>query len=224
MFFEIPLDDWYVTAPYGVSTSGLGMTSDRVSSGLVEGIYGQSLRIEQEVQSIVPFLLTKVEERLDLSEVSQVANAFWPLPVYRPRLQVYPQSVSTDDKGISLVMGVTAAAIDPRKAPATPRVERPAGVEIGSVAGGTDLRVGVAPDVLQPLTKMLIDDDVARINVLDIPESVDPRIASAERGLPGPGRCAGPARKFGLSCDWSARSRSRTVGRLRRPARIASRD
>jgi len=30
--------------------------------------------------------------------------------------------------------------------------------------------VGVAPDVLQPLTKMLIDDDVARINVLDIPE------------------------------------------------------
>ncbi len=105
-----------------------------------------------------------------MSEVSQVANAFWPLPVYRPRLQVYPQSVSTDDKGISLVMGVTAAAIDPRKAPATPRVERPAGVEIGSVAGGTDLRVGVAPDVLQPLTKMLIDDDVARINVLDIPE------------------------------------------------------
>jgi dienelactone hydrolase len=168
--FEIPSDDWYVTAPYGVSTSGLGMTSDRVSSGLVQGIYGQKARIEQEVQSIVPFLLTKVEERLDLSEVSQVANAFWPLPVYRPRLQVYPQSVSTDDKGISLVMGVTAAAIDPRKAPATPRVERSAGVEIGSVAGGTDLRVGIAPDVLQPLTKMLIDDDVARINVLDIPE------------------------------------------------------
>lgn len=168
--FEIPSDDWYVTAPYGVSTSGLGMTSDKVSSGLVEGIYGQKSRIEQEVQSIVPFLLTKVEERLDLSEVSQVANAFWPLPVYRPRLQVYPQSVNTDDKGISLVMGVTAAAIDPRKAPATPRVDRSAGVEIGSVAGGTELRVGVAPDVLQPLTKMLIDDDVARINVLDIPE------------------------------------------------------
>ena len=78
--FEIPYDDWYVTAPYGVSTQGLGMTSDKVSSGLVQGIYGQKARIEQEVQSIVPFLLTKVEERLDLSEVSQVANAFWPLP------------------------------------------------------------------------------------------------------------------------------------------------
>jgi predicted esterase len=168
--FEIPYDDWYVTAPYGVSTQGLGMTSDKVSSGLVQGIYGQKARIEQEVQSIVPFLLTKVEERLDLSEVSQVANAFWPLPVYRPRLQVWPQSVSTDDRGISLVMGVTAAAIDPRKAPSKPRVERPAGVDLAAVSPGTELRVGVAPDVLQPLTKMLIEDDVARINVLDIPE------------------------------------------------------
>jgi hypothetical protein len=118
----------------------------------------------------VPFLLTKVEERLDLSEASQVANAFWPLPVYRPRLQVWPQSVSTDDRGISLVMGVTAAAIDPRKAPSTPRVERSAGIELATVAPSTDLHVGVAPDVLQPLTQMLIEDDVARINVLDIPE------------------------------------------------------
>ncbi|HXY33584.1 MAG TPA: dienelactone hydrolase family protein [Planctomycetaceae bacterium] len=168
--FEIPYDDWYVSAPYGVSTQGLGMTSDRVSSGLVEGIYGQKARIEQEVQSIVPFLLSKVEERLDLSEVSQVANAFWPLPVYRPRLQVFPQSVSTDDKGISVLMGVTAAAIDPRKAPAKPVVERSAGVELSAVGTGSELNVGVAPDVLQPLTKMLIDGDVARINVLDIPE------------------------------------------------------
>jgi dienelactone hydrolase len=168
--FDIPSDDWYVTAPYGVSTQGLGMTSDKVSSGLVQGIYGQKARIEQEVQSIVPFLLSKVEERFDLSEVSQVANAFWPLPVYRPRLQVFPQSVTTDDRGISLVMGVTAAAIDPHKAPAAPRVERPAGVDLAAVGRGSELRVGVAPDVLAPLTKMLIEDDVARINVLDIPE------------------------------------------------------
>ena len=52
--FEIPSDDWYVTAPYGVSTSGLGMTQERVSSGLVEGIYGQKSRLEQEAQSIIP--------------------------------------------------------------------------------------------------------------------------------------------------------------------------
>jgi dienelactone hydrolase len=168
--FDIPYDDWYVTPPYGVSTRGLGMTEDKVSSGLVQGIYGQKSRIEQEVQSIVPFILSKVEERLDLAEVSQVANTFWPLPVYRPRLQVWPQAVSTDERGISVLLGVTAAAIDPHKAPAKPRVERSAGVDLASVAPGTDLAVGVAPDLLQPLTKMLIDDNVARINVLDIPE------------------------------------------------------
>jgi poly(3-hydroxybutyrate) depolymerase len=167
--FDIPGDNWYVTRPYGVSTRGLGMTEELVSDSLVEGIYGQKYRIEREALAIIPALVSRLEERLDLAEVSDVANAFWPLPVYRPRVKVWPQQVAVDDKGVSLVVGVVAAAVDPRKAPRRPRVEPGAGISLGDVPHSTQLTLGVAPGVLEPLSRLLIDADVARVNVLDVP-------------------------------------------------------
>jgi predicted peptidase len=175
--FEIPSDNWYVTPPYGIRVSGLGMTEDRVSSALVEGIYGQKSRIEQEAASIVPALLPMFEERLKFDQVTESAAAVWPLPVYRPRLRVMPESVAVDEKGISLVMGVVAAAADPRKAPATPRVAAPGGITLSSVPQDTDLRLGLAPNILDPLSRMLVDEGIARVNVLDIPDSTFAGIA-----------------------------------------------
>jgi poly(3-hydroxybutyrate) depolymerase len=175
--FEIPNDNWYVTPPYGIRVSGLGMTEDRVSSALVEGIYGQKSRIEQEAASIVPSLLPMFEERLRFDQVSEAAAAVWPLPVYRPRLRVAPESVAVDESGVSLVMGVTAAAADPRKAPATPRVARPGGISLTSIPHDTDLRLGFAPNILDPLSQMLVDEGIARVNVLDIPDSTFAGIA-----------------------------------------------
>jgi hypothetical protein len=175
--FEIPNDNWSVSPPYGIRVSGLGMTEERVSSALVEGIYGQKSRIEQEAAAIVPALLPMFEERLKFDQVTESAAAIWPLPVYRPRLRVMPEKVAVDEKGISLVMGVVAAAPDPRKAPATPRVARPGGIDLGSVPRDTDLRLGLAPNILDPLSKMLVDEDIARVNVLDIPDSTFAGIA-----------------------------------------------
>ena len=120
---------------------------------------------------IVPSLLPLFEDRLTFDDVTQAAAAFWPLPVYRPRLRMSPESVAVDENGISLVMDVTAAAADPRKAPPTPRVERSAGIAIDTVPHDTELRLGLAPNVLAPLTQMLIDEGVARVNVLDIPDN-----------------------------------------------------
>ena len=78
--------------------------------------------------------------------------------------------MQVDDRGISLVMGIVAAAVDPRKAPATPKILQSEGINISSIPRDTDLRVGVAPGVLRPLTRMLIQEDVAHVNVLDIPD------------------------------------------------------
>lgn len=175
--FEIPSDDWYVSPPYGVRTRGLGMTEDRVSSALVEGIYGQKSRIEQEAASIVPSLLPLLEDRLAFEQVTQAAAGFWPLPVYRPRLRVFPESVAVDENGISLLMSVTAAAPDPRKAPATPTVAQTAPLSIDAIPHDTELRVGINPNILAPLTKLLVDENVARVNVLDIPDSTFAAIA-----------------------------------------------
>ena len=79
--------------------------------------------------------------------------------------------MAVDEDGISLVMDVTAAAADPRKAPSTPHVEPSAGVTLASVPHDKELRLGLAPNVLAPLTQTLIDEGVARVNVLDIPDN-----------------------------------------------------
>lgn len=167
--FEIPNDNWYVSAPYGVSARGLGMTEQRVSSSLVEGIYGQKYRIQQEALGIIPRLLAAIEQRLDVGQATQLASSFWPLPVYRPRLKVWPQEAVADENGVSIVMGLMAAAADPRKAPREPRTVEPAGVRLAAIPRSTDFQAGIAPSTLTPLTQMLIDADVARIHVLDIP-------------------------------------------------------
>ena len=96
--FNIPDDNWYVTAPNGVWTRGLGMTRQRVSNGLVNGLYGNKQRIEAEVKAIVPELLTQLEQKLLFDEMDELVGKFWPLPVYQPRVRVWPDEVATDGR------------------------------------------------------------------------------------------------------------------------------
>jgi poly(3-hydroxybutyrate) depolymerase len=175
--FNIPNDNWYVTNPAGVWVRGLGMNSERVSSGLVSGLYGQKGRIEGEIVALVPRIVKQLEEKLDIGEISESVTNLWPLPVYRPQVRVWPESISTDATGVSLVLGVTAAAIDPKKPPK--QIQRAAATPIpaSSLRKSTKLEVGLAPQILGPLSEMLIESDVARINVLDTPGQTLARLA-----------------------------------------------
>lgn len=167
--FNIPDDNWSVSNPAGVGTRGIGMTADRVTSGLVNGIYGQKYRIESEVRNVVPTIVAELEKRLTLTEVDQVVGTFWPIPVYHPRLRVWPQEISTDDKGITLVLGATAAAMTPETAPKQPKWAPSVGPAAADVPKTTALTVGLAPGALTPIAEMLIEKQVARVNVLDTP-------------------------------------------------------
>jgi len=167
--FDIQNDNWYVTAPTGVSVRGLGMTRNRVSNGLVRGLYDSRARIEAEFQAMVPGMLAEFEKNLELGDVATLIGRFWPLPVYRPRVRVWPQEVATDPQGVSLVFGVTAAAVDPQRAPDTPRQVAAIGLSAQSLEQSTGLEVGIAGDILSPLSRLLIQADVARIHVQDIP-------------------------------------------------------
>ena len=169
--FDIPYDNWYVTAPAGVSVRGFGMTRDKVSDGLVQGLYGNKARIEQEVRGLVPSLVAAMEEKLELDQANGMVGSFWPLPVYRPRVRIWPQDVSTDEAGISVVLGLTAAAVTPESAPDKPTRQVVTDVVAESVNRTTDLEVSIAPNVLEGLTKLLVAADVAKINVLDIPDA-----------------------------------------------------
>ena len=169
--FDIPYDNWYVTAPAGVSVRGFGMTRDKVSQGLVEGLYGNKARIEQEVRGLVPSLVAAMEEKLELDQANGMIGSFWPLPVYRPRVRIWPQDVSTDEAGISVVLGLTAAAVTPEAAPDKSARQVVTNVTAESVNRTTDLEVSIAPNILEGLTKLLVAADVAKINVLDIPDA-----------------------------------------------------
>jgi hypothetical protein len=167
--FSIPQDNWYVTSPAGISTRGIGMTADRVSSGLVNGLYGSKGRIEAEIAAVVPRIVAQLEQRLTIPEVDQVVSSVWPIPVYKPRVRVWPQEISTDSNGISLVLGATAAAISQDYAPKTPKWATAYGKSAVDVPRTTALTVGLAPGALTPIAEMLVEKQMARVNVLDTP-------------------------------------------------------
>ncbi|QDT40677.1 Alpha/beta hydrolase family protein [Gimesia alba] len=167
--FNIPQDNWYVSGPAGVSTRGIGMTSEKVSSGLVDGIYGSKGRIEAEVKAIVPGLVEELEKQLNFDEASQVVNAIWPLPVYQPRMKLAPREVVTDKKGVSISFGLSVAALEPDKFDGKVKRLNSLGRSVNDIPKVIDLQVGVAPSMLKPLTEMLVEADVARIPVQDVP-------------------------------------------------------
>lgn len=167
--FTIPQNNWSVSGPAGVSTRGIGMTSEKVSNGLVSGIYGSKGRIESEVKAIVPGLVEELEKQLNFSEASEVVDAIWPLPVYHPRMRLMPRDVVTDKQGVSISFGLTVAALEPDKFNGPLKRLNSLGRTVDEIPKVTDLQVGVAPGMLQPLSAMLVDADVARIPVQDVP-------------------------------------------------------
>jgi predicted esterase len=175
--FSIPPNSYYVTQPAGVSVRGFGMTQDRVVSGLVSGLYGARSRVENEVRSIAPTIVRQLEDQLKLTDAGPIVSGMWPLPVYQPRLQAYPSQVSTDANGISLVMSVVAGSPGLFASPSGVGRSSPVGVTVQELGSGKSLGVAVAPQVLGPLTKLLIDTDLAHIDMLDVPEKSFARLA-----------------------------------------------
>jgi predicted esterase len=165
--FTIERDNWHVTRPRGISTRGLGMTQRRVSDALVQGLRSRKSRIEREVVAAVPSILERVEDMLDLSDAGQATDAVWPLPVYPPVAKAWPQAVSTDSNGVSITMGLSVAA--PTDQNLAFRVAESNDDVLLAAGSEQTLQVGISPRMLGPLTQLLVESDVAQINVLDIP-------------------------------------------------------
>ncbi len=180
--FSITPDNYSVSAPAGVSVRGIGMRADVVSNGIVSGLYGARPRVENEIRNLAPTILRQLEDHLVSSDIGPIVAGLWPFPVYQPRLRTYFEQVSTDENGVSVVMGVEAAAVDPT-APAKPMVTAaPAGVQLDHLqAGGASLGVALAPQLLGPITQSLIDANLAQLDVLDLPEKSFARFA--DRGF-----------------------------------------
>jgi poly(3-hydroxybutyrate) depolymerase len=190
--FSIANDNWYVTSPASVSTHRLGpmrglgprhglrLVRNRISSNLVSGLYSRKAEIEAQVQSIVPSIIRHLEENLDFGEASKLVGNMWPLPVYEPRVQLWPEEIATDETGVSLVMALAATAPDPRRSPDSPTIAEPVGLPANKIPHVAELRFGIAPNAMQALTGFLVQADVARIHLLDMPGNAFEPMATAE--------------------------------------------
>jgi predicted esterase len=166
--FQIPRNNWYVTTPRILDTDGFGMTADRVRSSLVRGLYSSRRRIEQQVRALVPDLIEQFEERLLTMEEPTLLETAWPLPVYRPRVRVWPQEVLTDDQGVTVLLGMSVAAFDPRTVGDSPRQSKTGRLPQDLISPSEDLVVGLSTQIMTPLSSQLIDEDVAHIHLEDI--------------------------------------------------------
>lgn len=155
----------------GIRTKGLGVTPATIQRELRNGLYGRrELLSEQFQEMVVPRILAELEQQIDLAGSSDLFRSLWPLPVFQPRVRVWPEAVTIEKGGLSLAMGLTVAAADPSQAPKTPRQVVMVSDLVKKVPRTETMQVGFAPALLGPLTQMLIDADVARIDVRDAPE------------------------------------------------------
>ncbi len=177
--FSIPPDSYYVTQPAGVSVQGFGMTQEAVVNGLVSGLYGARGRVENEVRAVVPNIVQELERQLTLTDPGPMVSSMWPLPVYPPRVRGYPQEVRTDREGISVIMGLTAANYDLAAPQGTVKTAAIKGVSLDQLQGKA-LGVAVAPQMLEPMSQLLIDAKLARISLLDLPEPSFHRLSQLE--------------------------------------------
>ncbi len=166
--FKIPDNNWYVSSPESITLQGDWLNEREVETAVVGGVYLRKETIEEQFLSAVPSLLDRLATEVSYEPLAQMVHALWPLPVYQPHLQVHPESISTDTAGVSLTLGVTVAGFENTRTPpvGTVRASAPPAYEIDRT---TDLRAGVAVDVIDHLSSLIAGTSAAQIYASDIP-------------------------------------------------------
>lgn len=179
--FRISTNDMDVIGPEWVNASGLGMTSERVSSGLRNGFYSDTSRFEQSVVESLPRMLDRLTENLPLKQADQLVGSLWPLPVYKPRVKTWPSAVQVDGQGISLSLGVSIGAVRSDQVKGQPaRVVLP-DTDFRTADPTADFRFAISPSLFEHLSRPLVDADVARVLVIDSPLTELMPLAQPER-------------------------------------------
>ena len=109
--FQIPADNWYVTEPAGVKVRGMPFLNGRISDGLVDGIYSKKGDIEQQVRSSVSGMIPQMEAQLNAGFQKVIPLGKVPMPVWQPRLKIWPEHLAIDDHGMTVTLGATIAKL-----------------------------------------------------------------------------------------------------------------
>ena len=75
---------------------------ERIVASLLE----QRGLVEDKVQEAVPTMLTAMEQKLELADSPDLLSSLWPLPVFQPRVRLWPEAVVVEKSGLSVAMGI----------------------------------------------------------------------------------------------------------------------
>jgi poly(3-hydroxybutyrate) depolymerase len=166
MDFQIPADNWYVTEPSGVHVRGLPFLNSKVSEGLVNGVYSRKGEIERQVLNSLPSLVQKFETKInDIMYAKTLCIGQISMPMWQPRLKMFPEEILIDDDGITMVSGITLCTLG----------QTPKGLQAASYAAPkefpapikTGVEVNVSESVVPAWSKLIINGKVSCFNVFD---------------------------------------------------------
>lgn len=166
--FHVQDDNWYVSRPERIVRRGTGLGEYELTTGIVGGVYLQKEAIEAEIRAVVPRMLAQLEEKLALDVPPSLSSLLWPLPVQSPRLRIQPQRVWIDGTGLSMVgTGLIGSSVPCSHPPRTL-----AGSDIALATLPTDggLSILASPWLVEAGSTMQVEQGMARINVMDLPE------------------------------------------------------
>lgn len=177
--FRIPDNNWHVTEPSNVQVRGLPFLNAKVSDGIVEGIYGRKNEIERQVLTSISTLVQKMESQLNevvfskTTSLGQIA-----MPIWQPRMKTFPQELTIDDDGITLVSGITLCALG--HVPDDFKVRKYAALDKFPPLAKTGLQIDVAETVVPAWSELIVSGRVNRFNVFDFTPEEYHRLASRD--------------------------------------------
>ncbi len=166
MDFQIPANNWYVTEPSNVSVRGMPFLNGKVSDGLVDGIYSRKGEFERQVLNSVPGLVQNLETRINdliLSKTTSIGQIT--MPIWQPRIRTFPEEVTIDDDGITLVQGVVLCALG--SVPKDFKMRKYAALVAFPPATKTGVEIDIAETVVPAWSELIVAGRVNRFNVHD---------------------------------------------------------
>ena len=164
--FQIPPDNWYVTQPSDVHVRGLPFLNGKVSDGLVEGVYSKKGEIERQVLNSIPGVIQTAENKLnDVMYAKTMTVGQISMPMWQPRLKMFPEEIKIDDHGISIISGLVLSTLG--QTPKTfQKMHYPAPKEFPEpIKSG--LEMNIAESVVPGWSNLIIAGKVNSFNVYD---------------------------------------------------------
>lgn len=167
--FAIDDGNWFISKPEEIVVHSDTYTKANIVTGIVGGLYLRKSEIESAVLDVIPSLLKVLEEELNSRETPQLARLLWPLPALVPDISIAPGQIRTDPHGLSLVFDIHVRTSKSEQIDSLDQLLLNTGFRVTELSKTEDLKFNVSLKALEALGQLAIRENLAYVNVLDLP-------------------------------------------------------